>query len=241
MLAAFEPALALARAAELSLDDVVELVSIAYFEQFRRRGLSFENIARRLDKSARSISVLSKKARTLIRQEPDVGTLEQTRAMLEILSSEQLPHAELVARFPPTVKSKVRATIRQLLADGVLEVRDRHIRVAAKHLSLVHSDLDKRLHGARRLLGSLSSLLYWRFFRENTDDSKAFGRVIDFRLLPERFQMVQERVFALIEELAVELDEEANNSPGQGTSATIAFSIAETPPHPAWRTPKRFR
>jgi transcriptional regulator with XRE-family HTH domain len=58
----FEPAAALSRIMGLGVDDVQRLATLAYFREYRRRGLSLRQIAKRIGKSLRTVATLSKTA-----------------------------------------------------------------------------------------------------------------------------------------------------------------------------------
>src|SRR4029453_2963377 len=96
-----EPALALARVLALPLDDLQRLVATGYFCEARTYGLSFRQIARRFDKSLRTVTNL---ARSSSADLPLRGGLRITlrRRAAELVAKQRgrMPIAKLLKEFP---------------------------------------------------------------------------------------------------------------------------------------------
>lgn len=111
IVAALEPALSLASCASVSLDDLQDVVANAYFEQFRRQGLSLDRIAARMKKSVRTVAKLSKSVKNQSERFAPSEELARQRALIQLLSDRSpMLLGELLAHFPPTSAKEIRAS-----------------------------------------------------------------------------------------------------------------------------------
>ena len=81
-----EPALHLARALSLSLEDVEDTTRATYVQLHRDRGLSLEQIARRIGTSRRTVATLSAQSSTTLAPLEHSQRIGAPRALIRLLS-----------------------------------------------------------------------------------------------------------------------------------------------------------
>jgi hypothetical protein len=96
-LLALEPALRLARALRLDLDDVREAVAAQYVLLHRDRGLSLEQIARRIGKSRRTIVTLARAATQAMETLSQSRTIALRREIVRRLSADGASRRDVLA------------------------------------------------------------------------------------------------------------------------------------------------
>lgn len=244
LIAALQPVLTLSRFAQLSLDDLQQIVALAYFEEYRERGMSLENIARRMNKSVRTVAALSQQAKTKARRLEPGEELTRARAIVQMLDEEEsLLLRDILARFAPAASPLVKKTLKWLVDENVIAKKEQRYFVSSAHLSLIHPDMPHLIHGARRFFSSLSPLLYWRFFRTVPDSSRAFARTFQFKMKASAWASITNDVSAFIRDRILRLDHEAGDDSSESDVVDVSVQLAasQRPDHPAWKMPARFK
>lgn len=233
---ALEPALALARIAALPLDDLQRLVAAGYFRDARSRGLSFRAIARRFDKSLRTITNLSNVANEHGVPLESSQRLTWRRQLVHAAAArpEGVAERALFQMLPDASTEALEAELQQLVDEGILERADERIRVVARHLDLVQNDLAPRLESLRHFLRAVTAVVYRRFFVLDAD-AEAFARVLSFSTSRADLAALREHAYRVLREGAFEADAA---EPEDGAQALAVFAIAEEPDDLAWRPPR---
>lgn len=229
---ALEPALTLARIAALPLDDLQRLVTAGYFREARARGMSFRTIARRFDKSLRTITNMSRLANEQGLPLRTSDRITWRRRLVELAASRDGVSRDELLRAVPEADDEVLAEeLDQLLGEGILE-GDVVVRPAGRHLDMVQDELAARLDSVRHFLRSVTATVYRRFFVVDPD-AEAFARVLQFTARRERLRALRSQTYETLREGAFEADAE-----GGDAHAMVAFCVVEAPEDPAWRAPK---
>lgn len=178
---ALEPAMVLARAMTLSLDDVENLTRTAYFREYRERGLSLSQIAKRLRKSPRTTAELAKEAQEetasslLVRSERLLIRRQILRCLHRGPRSEtQLRQA--LARFP---KTAVDEELLYLIEQKILDTDVHGVTVHGTMVDLTDDASEKRFASARHFMNVVTQTLFSRFF-SNTRAQQSFARAVTF-------------------------------------------------------------
>jgi AraC-like DNA-binding protein len=205
-----EPALQLARALSLSLDDVQDAVRGSYVQLYKDRGLSLEQIARRVGTSRRTVATLSKEA-------------QSSRAPLE--HSERIglrrELIRLVSRSPGVALDDARTELRAkkdvfhdelgvLIDEGAIESRDGKL---------------ERLDSLRHFLRTVGETVRRRFFAHATDDD-AFARVLTFSATADDLGMIRQGAYDLLCREAVRADDAAQAA-AHTSEASVAFCVTK--------------
>ncbi|MCB9621993.1 MAG: hypothetical protein H6723_01505 [Sandaracinus sp.] len=233
---ALEPALTLARIAALPLDDLQRLVAAGYFRDARSRGLSFRAIARRFDKSLRTITNLSNLANEQGVPLQSSQRLTWRRQLVQLAASKRGGVAEksLLSSVPDADAEALTEELVQLLDEGILERDGERVRVVARHLDLVQDDLAPRLESLRHFLRAVAAVAYRRFFVADPD-AEAFARVLSFSASREQLATLRELAYGVLRERVFEADANAGEDPAR---AVAVFALAEEPDDLAWRPPR---
>jgi hypothetical protein len=235
---ALEPALTLARAMSLPLDDLLSITEKAYFRQFQERGLSFTAMAQRLGKSRRTVATLAQKAR-LDPGERGSDPLTLRRMILQKLSAHGPATAALLRRrFPGQTLPVLNTELETLQSDGMVErVGDRY-QVAASSFSLLGEDRERRLASLRQFLQAVTDVVYQRFFALD-GRAEAFARVLSFRSSASALKRIGEECYAALREQVLEADAEQDKKDKcgvrDGREVSVALFYSEAPLAPALR------
>lgn len=217
------PALALARAMALPLDDLVDIVEIGYFREARARGWSMRTIARKLGKSLRSITSLSQRARRgpdLLGRSEEIG--RRRRAIALAGARRAIAEDALLAELGGTVAED---TLAQLFEEGVLERDERgRVRVAAACVDLVRDDAAHRLDSLRHFLDGIRAAVHGRFFVY--PPRGAYARVITFSAPRGDVERIWEEVFEHLKARAIEADARAAEA-AEPVQLSVTISLAE--------------
>jgi AraC-like DNA-binding protein len=198
-----EPALQLARGLSLSLEDVEDAVRSSYVQVYKDRGLSLEQIARRVGASRRTIATLSKQA-------------QSSRAPLEHSARIGLRREliRLVSRSPGV-----------LLEEGAIESREGKLDLTRAWSSFEGGNEAERLDSLRHFLRTVGQTIRRRFFAHVSDD-EAFARVLTFSATPEGFGALRRSAYELLCREAAQADEASTASP-IATEASVAFCVTK--------------
>jgi len=120
---ALEPGLALARLASLPLDDLQRLVAAGYFRDARARGWSFRAIAKRFDKSLRTVTNLSNLANEHGVPLESSQRLGWRRQLVHAVAArpEGLTERALFAAVPEASAEVLTEELAELVEEGILE------------------------------------------------------------------------------------------------------------------------
>lgn len=179
-----EPALALAHAMALPLDDLARLVEEGYFREARGRGLSLRGIARRWDASLHTVARLAKATSSPAARSGTERLGAQRRAVLAIAAHPGASRGELARALRTISAADLDDAIAALAEQGVVEVRDGRHAIAAQHLALLGPGLDERLDSLRHLLGAVGEAVRVRFFSPSAG-AIALARVLSFSSAPD--------------------------------------------------------
>ncbi|MEM9075008.1 MAG: hypothetical protein AAGE52_41310 [Myxococcota bacterium] len=233
---ALEPALTLARIAALPLDDVQRLVSVGYFREARSRGMSFRTIARRFDKSLRTITNLSKRANEVGLPLEESERLSVRRQLVVRAGSEGTKGIARDALFdglPNADRATLDDELEFLLGSGILETHEGRVRAAARHMDMVEESLGPRLESFRHFLRSVTLVTYRRFFVMEPE-REAFARVLTFSADRDTLQSLRESAYENLRNGAFDADANASDEAGV---AMATFCVVEESDDPAWRAP----
>jgi transposase-like protein len=260
---ALEPGLALARLASLPLDDLQRLVAAGYFRDARARGWSFRAIAKRFDKSLRTVTNLSNLANEHGVPLESSQRLGWRRQLVHAVAArpEGLTERALFAAVPEASVEVLAEELAELIEGGILErealdddVRggeargderggearggdDTRVRVVARHFDLVQDELGPRLESFRHFLRAVAAVAYRRFFVRD-DEAEAFARVLSFSSSRAELVALRERSYAVLRDAAFAADAAAADAETDTHQAVAVFAVAEEPTDPAWR-PRR--
>lgn len=258
---ALEPGLALARLASLPLDDLQRLVAAGYFRDARARGWSFRAIAKRFDKSLRTVTNLSNLANEHGVPLESSQRLGWRRQLVHAVAArpEGLTERALFAAVPEASAEVLAEELAELIEEGILErealdddvrgeargdVRgearggdDARVRVVARHFDLVQDELGPRLESFRHFLRAVAAVAYRRFFVRD-DEAEAFARVLSFSSSRAELVGLRERSYAVLRDAAFAADAAAADADTDAHQAVAVFAVAEEPTDPAWR-PRR--
>lgn len=233
--AALEPGIVLARVMALPLDDVQRLIAIGYFREARSRGLTLQQIARKLRKSVRTVATLSRQANELAPLLPSSSAVTCRRRVVEIVAARgSTTCGDVVHALPDTKRDEVRAAVQQLVEEGILVRDGESLSVAIAHLDLVADDADHRVDSLRHFLRSVTAVVYRRFF-VNDGDAEAFARVLTFRASREALKAVRAKSYSDLRGEVLDLDSHAEDAE-DAVQASVVVGFAEEPTDVFWRT-----
>lgn len=229
-----EPAVRLARVISLPLDDLHELATVAYFREARQHGMSFRMIARRFDKSVRTITYLAQRASVDGRALDLSQRLTWRRKILELIMNEPGVRADdLSGRLVGAPEGVLDAECGELLEDGTLENHDGVLSIAKHHLDMVSSDPEKRIDSLRHFLTTVTAVIYRRFF-EPTPEAEAFARVLTFRANHGKVGELRDALYEQIRGQVFSADD-ADGTDSNAAAASLSFCIAELPTDARWQ------
>jgi hypothetical protein len=227
-----EPTLALARIVGLPLDDLQQLVADGYFRELRLRGLSLEQVARRIGKTKRTAATLAKRSKTQGPLLDESRRLGWQRQVVRLTSLEPKTADDIRAEVVGVASDRIEEELEQMVESGLL-VRDDddRYRAAVVHLSFAREDVDARIESLRHFLQTVAHVLYRRFFRPEPG-SEAFARVLTFSAAPEALGRLREAFYERLREAVIAADAEA---PEEAIQGSVVFAAVSTPTDLAWR------
>ena len=222
-LLALEPAPDAARALRLDLDDVRDAVAAQYVLLHRDRGLSLEQIARRVGKSRRTIVTLARSAAATTEKLSQSRTIELRREIVRRLSADGATRRELLRERLGAKREEIDAAIEVLLEDGFLAEDEGLLSVALAWLPFDGASEAEKLDSVRHFLDAVSGALLGRFFTAPPDDD-AFARVLTFCTPSDELEPTRAALFEAMSEAALRLDARAAEG-GPSTQVSLAFCV----------------
>ena len=230
---ALEPALVLARALAIPLDDLLTAVSVGYFRVHHDRGLSFTTIARRLGKSRRTIANLASLSKTH-GGDAESELISLRRRIIERLASEGVvDEQKFTRRWARSLGQHLNEELEVLIATGVIERTRGQLRVAAPFLSLVGPDLEQRLASLQQFMLAVAHGIYQRFFG-SPSQTESFARVLSFRASRARLRGITNDCYRDLREAVLLADREVEREPEQGRSCALVLLATEEPTGPGF-------
>ncbi len=204
-----------------------------YFRELRLRGLSLEQVARRVGKSKRTVATLAKRSRQKGRLLDESRRLGWQRQVVRATSLAPRTAEEVRRDVVGVEDARVDEELEQMVESGLLE-RDAEgrYRPAVVHVSFARDDVDARLESVRHFLQTVAQVLYRRFFRPDPG-VEAFARVLTFSATSEVLTEWRERFYASLREDVIAVDAAAPEASDQGS---VVFAVVTTPTDLAWRT-----
>lgn len=229
---ALTPALVLARVMALPLDDLQHLVATAYFREARSRGLSFRSIARRFDKSLRTITNLARRAEETAPLLHAHRRLGYRRRAVAWLDAEGPAPLELIARaVPDATRDELAEELEHLVEQGILTREGDNYHVVAAHMNTLADDLSARLDALRHLLEGVTMVIHRRFFEPGAAGT-SLARVLTFAADSDALHRLAENGYAALKAAVLRADEEAGDGAVQ---ASLTLTITQVPSGPGWR------
>lgn len=226
-LLALEPALRLARALRLDLDDVRDAVAAQYVLLHRDRGLSLEQIARRIGKSRRTVVTIARSAAATAETLLESRTIELRREIVRRLSAEGAMTRDALREVIGAKRAELDIAIDVLLEDGFIAEEDDRLVVARAWLPFDGAGEAEKLDSVRHFLDAVAGALLGRFFSAPPDDD-AFARVLTFCTPRGELGPTRARLFEAMSEEALRLDARAEEAPGSRTQVSLAFCVTNT-------------
>lgn len=223
-LLALEPALRLARALRLDLDDVRDAVAAQYVLLHRDRGLSLEQIARRIGKSRRTVVTLARSATATAETLLESRTIELRREVVRRLSAEGAMTRDALREVVNAKREDIETAVDVLLEDGFIAEDEGQLVVARAWLPFDGSGEAEKLDSVRHFLDAVSGALLGRFFAAPPDDD-AFARVLTFCTPQGELGPARARLFDAMSEEALRLDARAEETPEGRTQVSLAFCV----------------
>ncbi len=233
LLAMLEPVFVLARLLGLSLADLEHLVRTGYFRELRGRGLSLPQVAKRLGKSLRTITQLSKEAEL----EPELHSerLQLRRKLIRVLASKgALSELELIRLCPQHRAADVRDEIELLLEQSLVSSNDGLLALQQQLVEFVHGQNDHKIAVLRMYMQASLQLVYARFFSHPTDQHKdhknsptAMLRVLSFRAKRAQLSDWASATYTGIAEAIERIDRDA--APENSHETHVVFAAVEHP------------
>lgn len=229
--ATLAPALTLARAMALPLDDLEALVTVGYFREARARGWSMRAIARRFGKSLRSVTTISQRARGADTPSRSDAIGRRRRIIAWLGARGGGTRADLHDAMDAALgASAVDETIDDLLEEGIVEsladAADAQLAVRAAYVDMVQDDLAHRLDSLRHFLDAVTAVVQRRFFATH-EPGLAFARTITFSAPAADVERIWSEAFARLHDAAVTADARASEST-DARQVTIAICLAES-------------
>lgn len=224
---ALEPALALARMMALPLDDLQTLVECGLYRDAQNRNLSHRAMARRFDKSLRTIVSIAKQSRAN-------ESLAQPSRLLSVRRylAERVPHKrgidrqKLVQGLPPAARSLALEEIAYLVKENIFEENGQSVRSLVSYVDLPRGDMTERLEAVRHFLSIVGQLLQQKFFvPASSAPREAFARAFTFRATHQDLEELRNVIYQFIKERVQVADEQSPHAP----MASLAFCVVEGP------------
>lgn len=230
---ALEPALVVARALAIPLDDLLTAVSVGYFRVHHERGSSFTAIARRLGKSRRTVATLASLSKTHGR-DAESELISTRRRIIERLASEgAVDEQKFKRRWAKSLGEHLSEELEVLIATGVIERTRGQLRVAAPFLSLMGPDLEQRLASLQQFMLAVAHGIYQRFFG-SPSQTESFARVLSFRASRARLRGIANDCYRELREAVIQADREVERDPAQGRPCAMVLLATEEPSGPGF-------
>ena len=232
------PVAALSRVAGLSLEDLHELVSVAYFRELKLRGMSWQGIAQRLKRSRRYVANLSKLASATVPPLPKSRQVRWRRQIVRAIARHGSADLDQVCgELPDATRDDLEAELQQLVEAGILEREGERFRVVTELVDLVQGDLEHRLDSLRHFLDGVTHVVYRRFFTRPSE-AEAFARVLTFSGFRTSISKLREQAYDNMYERIVSVDAEAEGDES-AVQATVGLIVVETPTDLAFKPRSR--
>lgn len=226
--AALLPAARLGVARELPVRRLKQLAELASFRELKRRRWSLKEIAERLSVSVAKAAQLSRQLKVHFSQpDADYGA---TRRLLMLLRAGPDTEAHLVGALDDLEPEVVRAALRQLMDDGLVEIvagRTSRYRICKETYRQVRQPWIARVDALTNLMASVADAIRARFFES---DDRAFARTVGFQVrdsdLPKLVRFYEEQLFPLISELD---DAASEADDGVAVSLSILWAPEQGP------------
>lgn len=221
-----EPALHLARALSLSLEDVEDTTRATYVQLHRDCGLSLEQIARRIGTSRRTVATLSSQSSTNQAPLEHSHRIGVRRALIRLLSRGELVSIAS-ARDEVGVKDELfHDELEVLIQERAVESVDGQLSLTRAWTSYEGTNEAERLDSLRHFLSAVGETVRRRFFAQASDDD-AFARVLSFSATPEMISTLRKSIFSALCEGASEADTTATQHPDR-MDVSVAFCVTRT-------------
>ena len=221
-----EPALHLARALSLSLEDVEDTTRATYVQLHRDRGLSLEQIARRIGTSRRTVATLSAQSSSTQAPLEHSQRIGVRRALIRLLSRGESVSLQR-AREEVGVKDELfHDELEVLIEERAVQSIEGELSLTRAWTSYEGGNEAERLDSLRHFLSAVGETVRQRFFARATED-EAFARVLSFSATPEMIAILRKRIYEALCEGASKADDEATHHPDR-VDASIAFCVTRT-------------
>jgi hypothetical protein len=210
---------------KLPLDQVTDLMRMAYFQEARERnGLELGDIAALFGKSLRTVASLHQRYRgDFFAPEHDV---QLRRQVAGYLNDGPRTLGEIEAHFAPRTAIEIAAAVEDLVRERVvLEDGGRLRRNPEAHDFFSDSDIVARVDGLNRTMDVIAEGVFRRLLSA-TPDPAAAARSYVFAADPKTFESMLEKLLASIREQAIAADDEARLA---GKPQLHAITFAATP------------
>lgn len=220
------PAVRLARAFGVSLEEIRSWLELAYFHDLRRDGLTLEQVADRLEVSKRKASELSRRLKTnFFTPERAYGL---PRRIEFLVWAEPMSKARLMQNLGDVAPNEVEEALEKLLEEGriVADEEGNTTYLLARGASrLVEDSWVAKIDGLNKMMQTLTDVVYARFF---DDEPKAFARNMQFHIRPEALSRLGEIYEEGVWDELVALDDEAESDPNAlGMELSVLWSPIE--------------
>lgn len=228
---ALTPALMLARVMAMPLDDLQHLVETAYFREARARGLSFRAIARRFDKSLRTITNLARRAdgnEPLLAGHRRLGHRRRIVAWLAVEGPADL--TRIAHAIPDAERDELEADLEHLVEQAIATHDEDGYQIVAGYMDTQADDLNARLDALKHLLEGVTMAVHRRFFAPR-DEGTSLARVLTFEADSETLAQLAQDGYSALRESILRADESAGDDAVQ---ASLTLTITEVPTGPGW-------
>ena len=212
----------------MTLDDVIELVTLAYFDEHQRAGLSWTALERRLGRSRRTIASLSKRLSESGYSIDGSAIFRTQRAVVEQLAESDLSRAELTQRMPDTAELELAV---QALCDAETIIdNEGTLSLAASLVDQVGESFDERIDGLRHFMETVTHVAHQRFF--SGDGEETVARTVVFSASRTQRKALGKVLFENIIAAVTAVDGKFADDAKEESS--VIFSASPRPKGPAW-------
>ncbi len=226
---AFLPGLRLARIAGMTLDDVIELVTLAYFEEHQQAGLSWTALERRLGRSRRTIASLSKRFSESGFAIDGSEIFKTQRDIVEALAERDLTRGELKKRL--SAHEHFDAALEALIDASLVTKTSQAIQLNASLVDQVGESFEERLDGLRHFMETVAQAAHQRFFAQSAQE--AIARTVGFLSSGAQRTALGHVLLENIITAVTAVDADAGAAEREET--VVIFSILARPKTPAWK------
>lgn len=226
---AFLPGVRLARIAGMTLDDVLELVTLAYFDEHQQAGLSWTALERRLARSRRTIASLSKRFSESGFAIDGSELFKTQRDLVEHLANAPLSRDALKEQFGSS--EHLDAALDTLVDASILEEETGMVRLSASFVDQVGQSFEERIDGLRHFMETVAQIAHQRFFAPSGEE--ALARTVDFSSSATQRTALGHILLENILTAVTAVD--AEPSEGARDETALIFSILPRPKGPVWK------